>query len=544
MGAFGKQSGRRARRWGASWLLVLAACGGGGGSGGSGGGGAASGPAPPSGLTIESANGAIRIDWSPVAGALSYQLYWSLDAQVTKSDPSVSVTSPPYVLSSLPSGLQVYAAVTTIDAEGEGKLSKSQDIAVATGGVEKYFPPWWEATPTQVIQFDYDPGQTSAQNGAALKTVLQSLVAGDRLEIGDGTWTVDSYFDLSLSGTATDPIWIVAQDGESPVIRRSNAAQNTLNLGANAPTRYLVLQGLEITGGSIALRLYDCENVWVDQCDVHHPAHNAITANTVPTAYLYFTRNEVHDTGGTGEGFYIGGNFASPIAHHCVIALNHVYNTAGSQGDGIEVKQGSYANWIAENVVHDTNYPAILVYGTGGQEVNLVEKNLCWNAGDNVMQVQGEAIVRNNVLFAGSNGFFSNDHQGSVRDLTVVHNTIVNSGTAARLSDWSGRPGMTFANNACYSQSGSAIVFAGGAQGVEVSGNVVYGPVSGIGSGFSVGAGLSDFAGASWDATSVDVAPSPAGALVGTGNPDHGELEDFQGDLRLPACDAGAVDAD
>jgi hypothetical protein len=93
------------------------------------------------------------------------------------------------------------------------------------------------------------------------------------------------------------------------------------------------------------------------------------------------------------------------VAHDCVIAQNHVYDTGGEQGDGIELKQGSWGNLIAENFVHDTHYPCILVYGTAGKPFNVVERNLCYGSGDAVLQVQGEAIVRNNVLANGATGF-------------------------------------------------------------------------------------------------------------------------------------------
>jgi len=225
-----------------------------------------------------------------------------------------------------------------------------------------------------------------------------------------------------------------------------------------------------------------------------------------------------------------------------VIALNHVYETGGSQGDGIEIKQGSWGCWIAENSVHDTNYPCILVYGTNGNPPNLVERNICWNSGDNVMQVQGEAIVRNNVAINGSNAFFSSDHQGTTRDLIVVHNTFVNSGNATVLTSWNGRPGMLFANNAAYSQFGNALVFAGGSTNVSVTGNVVFGPVSGAFGGYTTGAGLSDFLGVSWNATSREVTPTPMGALDGAADPAYAVLDELDGNLRVPPYDTGAAE--
>jgi hypothetical protein len=220
-----------------------------------------------------------------------------------------------------------------------------------------------------------------------------------------------------------------------------------------------------------------------------------------------------------------------------------VHHTGGTQGDGIELKQGSYSTAIVENLVHDTPYPGILVYGTGlGGSFNQIERNTVYNSGDNVMQVQGEAVVRNNLLINGAAAFASHDHQGSVRDLTVVHNTMINTGRAADLSDWSGKPGMTFANNACYSQSGDAIRFNGGAAGVEFEGNVAYGPVVGKSSGFVPGAGLSDVVDVTWTATELDARPTPLGALIGSGDYLWAAPIDITGTPRLDPLEAGCYD--
>ncbi|MEM7308464.1 MAG: right-handed parallel beta-helix repeat-containing protein [Planctomycetota bacterium] len=538
--------GRDPRVWLAgAWIVgLLAGCA--GGSGGSGSGAddlGFGGPDPPESISLVTSNGQVLIDWEPVDGASSYLLYFGFSAALSPSTaPSVQVASPPYVFEDLPSGLDLYTVITSVSAEGQGPPSDEQMVPIAPGSPERYFPDWADAPVGTELTFDYNGSLSSAQNGANLKAAMQGLAAGEQLEVGGGTYTVDSFFDLSVSGNASAPIRIVAREGETPVITRSDANQNTLNIGGGGAA-YLLLRGFEITSGDIALRLFSCSNVWIDQCHIHDCAQNAIAANSEPTDHLYFTRNEIHSTAGTGEGIYLGGNFGNPVSAHSVIALNHVYDTAGSQGDGIEVKQGSYGTWIAENVVHDTKYPCILVYGTAGEEVNIVERNVCWNSQDNVMQVQGEAIVRNNLIMSGANGFYSSDHQDDSRDLTVVHNTIINSGgPAARLTSWDDRPGMVFANNACYSQFDQAIFFSGGSTGVEVSGNVAFGAVQGVADGYTVGGGLSDFVDVSWDATAMDGSPSPGGALMGAGDAAYGEIDDFFGDLRQLSLESGAAD--
>lgn len=366
---------------------------------------------------------------------------------------------------------------------------------------DPYAPDWAEREARRVIPFSGD--------GEALMKAVAALEPGDRLEIAAGTHVVDRLWDIRVSGTAESPIWITAAAGAVVVITRSDAKQNVINIGQGGAVSHLCLRGLEITGGSHGLRLGHCEEVWIDRCHIHHNGGPNLSANSVDTRRLFLTRNHLHHGGGHGEGMYLGGNDASCIMSESVIALNHVHDCGGSQGDGIEVKQGSWGNWIVENHVHDTQYPCITVYGTGGREPNVIERNVCYRSGDHVMQVQGEAIVRNNLLIgAAGSGFASTDHQGKTKSLMVVHNTIINTGHAFSGGSWNAREGMVLANNLLYSREGNALHFANGAEGVTITGNVLLG--SGDKRGNPVGRSLEqDLPGLSWDASSREAEPAP-----------------------------------
>ncbi len=139
----------------------------------------------------------------------------------------------------------------------------------------------------------------------------------------------------------------------------------------------------------------------------------------------------------------------------------------------------------------------------------MIERNRCYRSGDHVMQVQGEAIVRNNLLIsAKGSGFASTDHQGKTTRLEVIHNTIVNTGHAFSGGSWNGREGMVLANNLIYSREGNALHFANGSEGVTITGNVLLG--SGDKRGNTKGRGLAeDLPGISWDATSSEGKPAP-----------------------------------
>jgi len=154
--------------------------------------------------------------------------------------------------------------------------------------------------------------------------------------------------------------------------------------------------------------------------------------------------------------------------------------------------------------------------------------------------VQGEAIVRNNLLMAAKgSGFASTDHQGKTTRLTCVHNTIVSRRRGANLSSWNDREGMVFANNVVYTDGGDALRFPRGAKGVIVSGNVV----SGVLEGFILGSGLSDFADVSWDGQKRDASLRPHSPAVGFADRRFPVALDIMGRKRSSSPTAGAFQA-
>lgn len=410
-----------------------------------------------------------------------------------------------------------------------------------------YEPVWSDVKPTRTITQRYNERRTAVQNGAALKSAMQGLKPGYQLVVEAGEYSIDSWFKLDVAGTEKAPIWITAAEKktrdnqpefEQVIITRPDAKQNLMNVGVDSPVSYLAIRGLEFTGGAHGIRLYDCSNVWLDRCHIHHTGEVAVSANTKDTAFLFITRNDIHDTAGTGEGMYLGANNGKVKMRDSVIALNHVHDIGGdkvTQGDGIEIKQGSYGNLIAENIVHDTAYPCIIAYGTDGEKPNIIERNICWNSGDNVIQVQGEAIVRNNLLINGKRaGFSSHDHQGKTINLQVIHNTIISSKRGAKFSSWNGREGLVFANNAVYSEE-TALQFSGGSEGAVVAGNVVLGGVSGISEGFEMGRDLEDFAYVTFDALKRDAVPAAKSKLIGAADGEFKLEIDLQGNERKRA---------
>ena len=366
--------------------------------------------------------------------------------------------------------------------------------------VARYAPTWAGIAPRRIIRH----ADTSHDS---LAGAVAGLQPGDKLVIAAGTYSVEHKWDIGVSGTAETPVWIVAEEGAQVILTRPDDKQNVLNIGQKSPVHHLCLRGVEITGGSHGLRLGQCSEVWIDQCHIHHTGEVCLSANSANTRRLFLTRNHHHHGGGHGEGMYLGANHGEFVMSESVIALNHIHDCKGEQGDGIEVKQGSWGNLIAENDIHDTQYPCITVYGTAGKPVNIIERNLCRRSADSTMQVQGEAIVRNNVLISASgSGFASMDHQGKSLNLQVIHNTIINTGDAFKGNSWNAREGMILANNVLYSRDKSAMNFPKGKEGVTIVGNIILGDAPKQGT--TRGRGLEDFIRLSWDGEKHNATPT------------------------------------
>lgn len=389
-------------------------------------------------------------------------------------------------------------------------------------------------------------GQASAAEiapGDDLPGAVAALKPGDELVLRGGTYSFDRRLRIAVNGTASRPVTIRARDGERAVIRQSSTANNVIEI---ADSSHLVLRGLEFAGGSQGIRLIDASHITIRQCDIHDTGDVALSANTSGTYEgLVIVRNHIHDTNGTGEGMYLGCNHDACRVANSLIEGNYIHDTDAStveQGDGIELKEGSYGNVIRHNVIHDTNYPNIITYSTvGNGPPNIIEGNVMWGSGDNALQVAADAIIRNNVIL-GAPVAFQAHQAGSPSNIRFVHNTVVHTGPAVEVRNVSGP--VIIANNAVYSRSGPAIRLISGDLGqVTLAGNVGRGGVAGGSGGYGEGRGVgADFVhGHFLGVPPIDLFPAPGSALIGAGDPAYAAPEDFNGDTReTDAPDAGA----
>jgi hypothetical protein len=193
--------------------------------------------------------------------------------------------------------------------------------------------------------------------GADVRAAIAALRAGDELILRNGTYGFNSRFAVTAVGTAAQPITIAGKAGEVATIEMTTGSQNVMEVDGS---QHLVLRNLRITGGSHGVRLMNSDFVTLENNEIYETGDVAVSANSGGTYEgLIIRRNHIHHTNGTGEGMYLGCNSKACRVANSVIEWNYVHHTNRStveQGDGIELKEGSYGNIIRHNVVHDTKY--------------------------------------------------------------------------------------------------------------------------------------------------------------------------------------------
>jgi hypothetical protein len=391
------------------------------------------------------------------------------------------------------------------------------------------------AVPAGAATYEISPGDD-------VRAAISALQPGDELVLTGGTYVFSSRFNITVVGESGNPIVIRAKDGEQALIEMNTRNQNILEVQGS---RYLELRNLKFTGGSHGIRFMNSSSfVTIEGCEIYDTGDVAISANGGGTYEgLVIRGNHIHHTNGTGEGMYLGCNNDACRVKDSIIEWNYVHHTNGPtvvQGDGIELKEGSSGNIIRHNVIHDTNYPGILTYSTvGNGPQNIIEGNVIWNSNDFAIQSAADSIIRNNIVL-GSVGL--QPHQaGSPSNQKIVHNTIVARGNALEVRGVTGP--VVIANNAVYSQSGTAIRLVSGDLGqVTVAGNVGSGGLSGKSGGYVEGNGIgTDFVDGHFNGTPpIDLFPADGSALIGAGSAAYVTQFDFNGKPRGGVADAGA----
>jgi hypothetical protein len=376
-----------------------------------------------------------------------------------------------------------------------------------------------------------------------VEKIINTLLAGDVLILADGIYNLDERFSFSVSGTSQRPIVIKAAQGAHPRFHRNSENQNIWDIESAA---YLTIQGLHFSGGSAGVRVMSADHFVFKDNEIFDTGDAALTMNKPGGLFdsVQILNNHIHHTSGTGEGMYLGCNYDECRISNSLIDGNYIHDTlSADQGDGIEIKEGSFANRISNNVIHDTNYPCIITYGTvGNGAVNTIEGNLVYNCGDHGIQSAADTVIRNNVVLNTKyDGIAMQHHQNSnPANLVVVHNTVVKStGAAIYLNGNTGS--VVIANNAMYSENGKALELSKPQLALlTLAGNVGYGSYDGS-TGFKRGILSRDFVSASYRGQPpLDLALLPNSQLIAAGDATYRVAADFNGSPRAANVDVGA----
>lgn len=380
---------------------------------------------------------------------------------------------------------------------------------------------------------------------------VPSLAAGDTLIVHEGTYLETNRMSIQVEGTSGSPIVIRGADGESkPVITRPGEAsvQNTINIEGSAT--YVTIKGLEITGnGGDGVKIMGnvsyltLEDLYIHDVDVGIGTHTSIHHITIRKNHI--TRTGIN--GGTGEGMYIGCHGGDCSIQDSVIENNWIHdNLPGtSQGDGIEIKYGSYNNTIRDNVIYNMSYPGIFVYGHGGTGgVNTVEGNVIWNCLEGIYAVS-DAVVRNNFVFNSGTGLSLYPHAAVpvMENVTAVNNTLYDNDDGVYIR-WGSASNMGLANNAIYSagkravNSDSVISPASAA----VRSNYVEGGMGGEAVDDVKFLDGGPYSSAFVNASGNDFWPKSNSPLRNNANASYSPVYDFNGTSRTSPFDVGAYE--
>ncbi|MFT4624088.1 MAG: hypothetical protein ACI8PZ_002747 [Myxococcota bacterium] len=379
--------------------------------------------------------------------------------------------------------------------------------------------------------------------GDDLWAAVASALPGDTVRVHAGLYTTQQLGgswlrQVELRGTVDAPI-VVESVGVVVLEGDPAGSENVVELDGE----HFIWRGFEHRYGSHGVRLNAVSDATLEALHVHDTADVGISANRPGNDYarVRLLRNHVHHTLGTGECFYLGCNDGDCTFHEGEVVGNWCHDTWGSsQGDGIEVKTGSWGNLIADNVVHDTRYPGITMYGTGGMPPNRVVGNAVWATGDNGIQVVGDVeLVNNLVLGAGIYGIHIKESQGlRPAALLVAHNTVVGAAEACLKLNETDEADGRIVSNALYCPETHAIRVAADTGTLRIARNVVLG-IDEAG-GQLPGRSLADDM---VSAITRDLYPTPDSPLVDAPLDDPADAlsgEDVWGGLRDALPDVGA----
>ncbi len=247
-----------------------------------------------------------------------------------------------------------------------------------TGG--EYVPP--EGAPLAPMLLDKDitctyyvsPGGDDSSSGseaeswASFQKAVDSVSAGDTVCFREGTYRFDDVVQINKSGTAEEPILLIAYPGERPVLdggkevggliifmqhtsyyRLSGFTLQNFNIWGvevSGENSYIHFDHLEIIGGESAIHFTygessesppaegPVDHMIVEDSLIHGSMYSAVDCTPGPCNNMVVRRVEVYGTGLMGEDFYGADGIEFARGYPVLIEDCYVHDNGG---DGIDL---------------------------------------------------------------------------------------------------------------------------------------------------------------------------------------------------------------